>query len=135
MDEQSGTGDLWGGRFRTPLHPGIRAFTGSLHVDRRLARHDLVASMAHARMLRETAVLEAGDADAVLEGLAGMVEALDQGELAVEGQDEDVHGWLERTLTERIGEPAARLHAGRSRNDQTGAALRLYVRERLEPFV
>lgn len=119
------------GRFRGEVDPAIRAFTRSLHFDRRLARHDLVASLAHVRMLTEREIVSRQDGMAILEGLADMLREVEAGELPVEGHEEDVHAWIERTLRERIGEPAGWLHTARSRNDQTAAALRLYVRERL----
>ncbi len=128
-------GSLWGGRFESGVHPAIHRFTGSLSFDRRLVRHDLLASLAHARMLRERKILAERDADAILVGLAEILRDLEEGELRVEGDDEDIHTWIERTLTERIGEPARRLHTGRSRNDQAAVALRLYVRERLEDIL
>jgi len=120
---------VWGGRFAAGLDPAIHAFTNSLPFDRRLAPHDLVASLAHVRMLLETGVLEHGDAAAALTGLSDLLADLEAGRVAVEGPDEDVHGWIERTLVERIGEPGRRVHTARSRNDQTGAALRLWVRQ------
>ncbi len=129
---EGGGGTLWGGRFGSDLHPAIHSFTNSLPFDRRLAGFDLIGSLAHARMLRDMDILSREDADAILEGLSGMLEDLESGKLVVEGPDEDVHSWLERTLTERIGEPAGWLHTARSRNDQTSIALRLYTRDALE---
>ena len=132
-DEASGDG-LWGGRFRSGLHPAIHAFTNSLPFDRRLVRHDLVGSLAHARTLAETGVLGADDARDILRGLAALLEDLEAGEVEVpagDSPDEDVHGWIERTLRDRIGEAASRLHTGRSRNDQTAVALRLWTRDAL----
>ena len=123
---------LWGGRFAVPVHPAILEFTNSLPFDRRLVRHDLLASLAHARMLRETEILSTADSDLILSGLSEILRDVENGELRVEGPDEDVHTWIERTLVERVGEAGKRLHTARSRNDQTAIALRLYVRERLE---
>ncbi len=129
------TAGLWGGRFVAGVHPAIHEFTGSLHFDRRLARHDLTASMAHVRMLYERGILEEAHAASILGGLSDMLREVEDGALAVEGPDEDVHSWIERTLADRIGEPARRLHTARSRNDQAAVALRLYVRERLEDIL
>ena len=120
---------LWGGRFESAVDPAIHRYTAALAFDRRLARQDLVGSLAHARMLWETGVLESEDAAKVLAGLSAMLTELDGGELAVEGDDEDTHSWIERLLAERIGDAARRLHTGRSRNDQTCTALRLWVRD------
>jgi argininosuccinate lyase len=126
---------VWGGRFEGETDPGIRRFTASFPFDRKLVRHDLLGSLAHARMLRETGVVSAEDGAAILLGLSGILKDVEDGSLAVEGSDEDVHSWIEATLFERIGEPAGRLHTARSRNDQTSTALRLYVREEIEAVV
>ncbi len=123
---------LWGGRFAGTVDPEIHRFTASLPFDRRLVRHDLVGSLAHARMLRDTGVLPASDADAILSGLSTLLADVEEGRLEVGGEDEDVHSWIERELFERIGDPAARLPTARSRNDQTATALRLFVREAIE---
>jgi argininosuccinate lyase len=122
---------MWGGRFSGAVDPEIHRFTASLPFDRRLARHDLVGSLAHARMLTETGILRRHDGHAILAGLSELLAEIEAGQLVVAGEDEDVHGWIERVLVERIGEPGRRLHTARSRNDQTGTALRLYVREAL----
>jgi len=126
---------LWGGRFDGPLDPEIHHFTSSFSFDRRLARHDLLGSLAHARMLRETGILSLEDGAAILAGLSALLADVESGRLTVEGDDEDVHSWIERKLAERIGENAGRLATARSRNDQTSTALRLFVREELERAV
>ncbi len=126
---------LWSGRFDSPIHPAIRDFTGSLHFDRRLVRHDLIASLAHARMLREQGIVDEEKSDAILSGLGEILQEVENGALEVEGADEDIHSWIERTLVERVGEAGKWLHTARSRNDQTAVALRLYVRERLEDIL
>lgn len=119
------------GRFRAGLDPVIRSYTRSLEFDRRLVRHDLVASLAHARMLMERGIVSREHAATILEGLGEILRDVEGGRLQVDGPDEDVHGWIERTLHERVGEAAGHVHTGRSRNDQTSAALRLFVREEL----
>jgi argininosuccinate lyase len=126
---------LWGGRFDGALDPEIHRFTSSFSFDRRLARHDLLGSLAHARMLRETGILTAEQAAAILAGLSALLADVESGRLTVEGGDEDVHSWIERNLGERIGENAGRLATARSRNDQTSTALRLFVREEVERAV
>ena len=126
---------LWGGRFENDLDPDLHRFTSSLPFDRRLVRHDLVGSLAHARMLRETGVLSSDDAGPILSGLSLLLTEVEEGRLEVDGDDEDVHSWIERELFRRIGEPAGRLHTARSRNDQTSTALRLSVREAIEQIL
>lgn len=126
---------LWGGRFAGNVDPEIHRFTASLPFDRRLVRHDLVGSLAHARMLRDTHVLPASDADLLLSGLSTLLVDVEDGRVEVGGEDEDVHSWIERELFDRIGDPAGRLATARSRNDQTATALRLFVREAIESSV
>ena len=122
---------LWGGRFDSELDPVILGFTGSLSFDARLVRHDLIASLAHARMLLETGIMSRTQAEPILDGLSEMLKEIEDGTLVVEGPDEDVHTWIERTLRARIGPAAGRLHTARSRNDQVSIALRLWAREAL----
>ncbi len=122
---------LWGGRFESELDPVILGFTNSLPFDARLVRHDLIASLAHARMLLETGIVSRTQAEPILDGLSEILEEIEEGKLVVEGPDEDVHSWIERTLRSRIGPAAGRLHTARSRNDQVSVALRLWVREEL----
>ena len=85
---------LWGGAFSEGLDPQIAAFTRSFGFDSPLAPFDLIGSMAHARMLSETGVLEADVAARILDGLSGMVTDLEAGTLRAEGEWEDVHTWL-----------------------------------------
>jgi argininosuccinate lyase len=129
------TPKMWGGRFAGGVDPAIDRFTASFPFDRRLARWDLIGSLAHARMLFETGSIRRADAEAILGGLSEMLRDLESGVLVVEGPDEDVHSWIERVLRERIGPAAGWLHTARSRNDQTATALRLYVRDTLEQIV
>ena len=130
----SGTGNsskLWGGRFDGDVDQEVDRFTRSFGFDHVLAPWDVLASCAHARMLTERGVLSDEDGLAIQQGLAGMLEDLASGELVAEGDFEDVHAWLESTLTARIGEAGRRLHTGRSRNDQVAVALRLWLRDQL----
>jgi len=126
---------MWGGRFAEPLDPELLAFTSSFSVDRRLLRWDALASIAHAMALGEGGVLPAGDAQALVAGLRGIIADLDAGRLEVSGDHEDVHSFLEATLYERIGAVAGRLHTGRSRNDQVVTAFRLAVKDSLVALV
>jgi len=120
---------MWGGRFSEPLAPELLAYTASFSIDRRLLRWDVIGSIAHARALQDAAVIDAGDADTIVRGLAGILRDVEAGTLELGGRHEDVHSFLEATLFERIGPAAGRLHTGRSRNDQVATAFRLWVKE------
>jgi argininosuccinate lyase len=114
-----------------PLDERVLRYTaGEDHrLDARLVPYDARASIAHAGMLHEVGLLSAEDFDAIREGLEGLAREHAAGGWRIELADEDVHTALETRLTERIGEAGARLHLGRSRNDQVLAALRLYLRD------
>ncbi len=121
--------DLWSGRFAEPLDPRIRAFTSSLDWDRRIARHDVRGSLAHARMLGATGIVAAADAAALVGGLERIDAELAAGTFPWPEGAEDVHSAVERVLAERLGEVAGRLHTARSRNDQVALDLRLLTLE------
>lgn len=126
---------LWGGRFAKQVDVTIDDFTSSLPFDQRLAPFDLIGSMAHARMLFDQGIIDSESAEAILGGLAELLEGLEAGTLTVQPGYEDVHSWIEGSLIEKVGDPGRRLHTGRSRNDQTGTALRLFLRSALRDLV
>ncbi len=114
-----------------PLDERVLRYTaGEDHrLDARLVPYDARASIAHAAMLREVGLLSEEDFAAIREGLEGLAREHAAGEWEISLADEDVHTALESRLTERTDEAGARLHLGRSRNDQVLAALRLYLRD------
>lgn len=119
----------WGGRFGQATDPTVERFSASIDFDRALARHDLRASRAHARMLAAQGLISDADRDAILTGLDAIAAELEAGSFRFDPALEDIHMHVETRLRERIGEPAARLHTGRSRNDLVATDLALYLRE------
>lgn len=107
------------------------AFTASLEVDRRLAADDLAGSRAHVRGLGRAGILDVDAVERVL-GALDVVEAeMADGSFAFVASDEDIHTAIERRVTEIAGDDGARLHTGRSRNDQVATAFRLFVKREL----
>jgi len=119
----------WGGRFSGATDPTVERFSASIAFDRALVRQDLRSSRAHARMLAAQGLVSEADRDAILEGLDALGSEIAGGTFAWDPALEDVHMHVETRLRERIGEPAARLHTGRSRNDLVATDLALYLRE------
>jgi argininosuccinate lyase len=117
-----------------PLDARVLRYTaGEDHaLDDRLVAYDVRASIAHAEMLHECGLLDGPSLQAIREGLAAIGESHARGEWRVTLDLEDGQTALETLLTRRIGDAGARLHAGRSRNDQVLAALRLYLRDAVE---
>jgi len=121
---------LWGGRFRKDTAKIVEEFHSSLSFDHRLYRQDIRGSIAHARMLAAVGLLTQDEADKIIEGLTGILEDIEAGRLSFEGA-EDIHTYIEKLLTERIGEAGKKLHTARSRNDQVALDLRLYLKEEI----
>jgi argininosuccinate lyase len=113
------------------LDDRVLAYTaGEDHLlDNRLVRYDILASIAHAEMLGEQGLLAAGDLAAITAALRAIGEEHERGQWRITLEQEDCQTAVENLLTARIGAAGGRLHAGRSRNDQVLAALRLYLRE------
>lgn len=123
---------LWGGRFTEPTDAFVEAFTASVGFDRRLYRHDIEGSIAHARMLARAEVLSEDDCAQIVTGLEAIRDEIEQGRFDWSVGLEDVHMNIEARLTERIGVVGKRLHTGRSRNDQVATDIRLWLREEID---
>jgi argininosuccinate lyase len=101
-------------------------------LDRRLVPYDCRASIAHARMLQRIGVLSAHETDALVRGLEQVVELSSKGDFVIRPEQEDCHTAIEEWLTAHVGPAGAKIHLGRSRNDQVLTALRLYEKSALD---
>lgn len=123
---------LWGGRFEKTTDALVEDFHSSIRFDQRLYKQDILGSIAHARMLGSVGVISEDEAKQLIEGLGGILEDIQAGNVEFEIGAEDIHMNLEKLLTERIGSVGKKLHTGRSRNDQVALDLRLYLREEID---
>ncbi len=121
---------LWSGRFEESANAFTQRFGASLPVDKRLYRQDIQGSKAHAAMLADAGIITPEDAAAIEDGLDGIQADIERGSFAFDINNEDIHMSIESELTARIGDAGARLHTGRSRNDQVATDTRLYMKER-----
>src|SRR5918994_3755978 len=120
---------LWGGRFQGGPAEALARLSVSVHFDWRLARYDIAASRAHARVLAAAGLLNPEELGEILAALDDLDVAVETGQFRPTVEDEDVHTALERGLLERLGALGGKLRAGRSRNDQVATDLRLYLRD------
>lgn len=110
------------------MKKGPSDFTVSIHYDRRLYEHDIVGSIAHARMLARQGIIPEDDANKIVDGLAEIRDEIAIGEFPWRSDYEDLHMNIERRLAEKIGDAAGKLHTARSRNDQIALDMRMYAR-------
>jgi argininosuccinate lyase len=122
----------WGGRFSGETDNRVELFTESISYDRRLYRHDIIASQAHARMLAEVGLLTESEASQIVTALDAIGGEIERGEFEFSIKLEDIHTHIERALIERLGDVGRKLHTGRSRNDQVVTDVRLWVRDALD---
>ena len=139
-DEQGDDGEpggrtLWHGRFAGGPADELMAFTVSLPFDQRLAADDIAGSRAHVRGLVRGDLLDGEEAAAVLAALDTVERELTEGTFRFVPTDEDIHTAVERRVTEIAGAAGAKLHTGRSRNDQVATDLRLYTKRELLDIV
>ncbi|MEH6799948.1 MAG: argininosuccinate lyase [Halopseudomonas sabulinigri] len=132
MSQDQTTNQSWGGRFSEPVDAFVARFTASVDFDKRLYKHDIQGSIAHATMLAKVGVLNDAERDTIIEGLHAIQLEIEAGEFAWSVELEDVHMNIEARLTARIGVTGKKLHTGRSRNDQVATDIRLWLREEID---
>jgi argininosuccinate lyase len=122
----------WSQRFEQGLHPAIERFNASIGFDITLLQQDLDGSVAHARMLGSCGVIGEAEADQIVAGLETIRAEAAAGAFNPGLEDEDVHFAVERRLIALIGPVGKKLHTGRSRNDQVGTDVRLWLRQQID---
>ena len=119
---------LWKGRFSKAVDSRVNDFNSSIRFDQRMIAQDMRGSGVHATMLAKQGIISEQDCEDILNGLASIADDLASGKLEIDPNAEDVHTFVEQTLTARVGDAGKRLHTGRSRNDQVALDIRLNLR-------
>ena len=122
---------LWGGRFTRETDQLVYRFNASIDFDKKFYRQDMEGSMAHARMLASIGILTEEELKQIIEGIEGILHDVEEGRLAIDETQEDIHSFVEANLIDRIGDAGKKLHTGRSRNDQVALDMRLYTRDQV----
>ena len=125
---------LWGGRFTKETDQLVHNFNESLSFDQKFYHQDIEGSIAHVKMLEKQGILTVQDRDDIIRGLESILSDLENGRLTISPDSgyEDIHSFVEGTLTERVGDAGKRLHTGRSRNDQVALDMKLYTRDEID---
>jgi len=129
------TKKLWGARFKKSLNPEVMEFTSSINVDKKLARYDIIGSIAHAKMLAKCKLISNKEKESLLKGLNALLNSVKKGTFKTEGKYEDIHTAVYIALEEKVGKAADKLHIARSRNDQVSLDLRLYLKDEIAELV
>ncbi|MEM8504221.1 MAG: argininosuccinate lyase [Cyanobacteria bacterium P01_D01_bin.1] len=127
-----GNQQTWSQRFESALHPAIAQFNASIGFDIKLLECDLTGSVAHAKMLAKVGILSESEREQIVSGLETIRGEYRRGEFNPGVDEEDVHFAVEHRLIELVGDGGKKLHTARSRNDQVGTDLRLYLRGQIE---
>ncbi len=120
---------MWGGRFEEATDAFVERFNASVEFDKRLYKHDIQGSLAHAQMLARASIISEDEHQQIQEGLNEVLASINAGDFQWQQSREDVHMNIEAALTDRIGDAGKKLHTGRSRNDQVATDIRLYLRD------
>ena len=123
---------MWQGRFKKEEDERVNDFNSSISFDSRMYKQDITGSIAHARMLGKTGIIEESESEKIVEGLKGILHDIESGNLEFDSKAEDIHMFVEQVLTQRIGDAGKRLHTSRSRNDQVALDLRMYLLENIK---
>ena len=119
---------LWQGRASKAVDSRVNDFNSSIRFDARMIEEDIQGSLVHSAMLAKQGIISGADLEDIHKGLRSILEDLHSGALDIDPAAEDVHTFVEQTLTARVGDAGKRLHTGRSRNDQVALDIRLYLR-------
>ena len=131
--DTSSSNKMWGGRFANSPDAVMESINASISYDKRLWRHDIIASKAHAKMLCLQNIISQTDYDSILSGLDVVYSEIEQGKFTFSPKLEDIHMNIEHRLSELIGTAAGRLHTARSRNDQVVATdTKLWLRDMID---
>lgn len=120
---------LWSGRFSGSTDSRADDFNSSIRFDKRLYRHDILGSIAHARMLGKKGIIASEEANLIESTLSDILQEIEDGSLDFDYGCEDIHMFVEKVLTDRIGDVGKKLHTARSRNDQVAFDFRYWLRD------
>ncbi len=135
MSDNNSSNAMWGGRFASGPDAIMESINASIDFDKRMAVQDIAGSIAHATMLAKQNIITASDSEAIKEGLLTILSEIENGTFEYSKALEDIHMNIESRLKEIIGEPAGRLHTGRSRNDQVATDFKLWTRDQCDAII
>lgn len=122
---------LWGGRFSKSTAKLVDEFNASIYFDKKLYKHDIIGSIAHAKMLNKCNIISQDESLQIINALEEILKDIESGNIEFKVEYEDIHMNIEKILTDKIGDIGKKLHTARSRNDQVAVDIRLYLKEEI----
>lgn len=126
---------LWGGRFSKETASLVDEFNASIEFDQKLYKHDIMGSIAHAKMLGKQNIILPSEAELIVENLKQILEEIEINQIEFKLEYEDIHMNIEKLLIDRIGDVGKKLHTARSRNDQVAVDIRLYLKDEINEII
>ena len=127
--------ELWKGRFAKELSPITNNFNQSIGIDKRMYKVDIEGSIAHTRMLEKQKIITKEDQKQIEKGLKEILKEIEEGKTVINSNSEDIHTFIEETLTNKIGDAGKKMHTARSRNDQVALDIRMYLKEETQDLI
>jgi len=123
---------LWGTRFSKKTNLLTDKFTSSISFDKRLAKYDVLGSIAHAKMLGKQGIIPKSDSASIVKGLNTIAQDLKNNKFKFDLGAEDIHSNIQEILFKKIGKAASKLHTARSRNDQIALDIKMYIKDEID---
>ena len=127
--------ELWKGRFAKELSPITNNFNQSIGIDKRMYKVDIEGSITHTRMLEKQKIITKEDQKQIEKGLKEILKEIEEGKTVINSNSEDIHTFIEETLTNKIGDAGKKMHTARSRNDQVALDIRMYLKEETQDLI
>lgn len=127
--------ELWKGRFAKELSPITNNFNQSIGIDKRMYKVDIEGSIAHTKMLEKQKIITKEDQKQIEKGLKEILKEIEEGKTVINSNSEDIHTFIEETLTNKIGDAGKKMHTARSRNDQVALDIRMYLKEETQDLI
>lgn len=126
---------LWGGRFKKGVNDLVNDFNSSIRIDSKMYNQDIEGSIAHAKMLGKQGIIPNKDSQKIQDGLKLIQTRIANGVIEIDSSSEDIHSFIEGTLTSHIGDEGKKLHTGRSRNDQVALDTKMYTKIKVKEII
>ncbi len=126
---------MWAGRFKKDVDNKVNDFNSSISFDSVMYKVDILGSIAHSKMLAKQGIINEEESNLIVDELNNILNDIENGNLSFDYEAEDIHMFIEKELTTRIGDVGKKVHTARSRNDQVALDIRMYLKENIQELI